>query len=177
MGSLSGLTQPHLHPAKPVGVAGNMSLVASPNRAKHEAALSRPLAPQLSALLLQVTPSKDTFQETYPKGAVVFFFFSNTEVQTFPRKTHPKGDTKFAEWPNGTLPRIFPQENPGLFPRLATLRGILSSLPASPKTVLFRTASSHFILWASVSLLFPTAVPHSLLTADTPSEPPRVLGT
>lgn len=105
------------------------------------------------------------------------FFFFNTEVQAFPRKTHPKGDAKFAEWPNGTLPRIFPQGNPGLFPRLATLRGILSSLPASPKTVLFRTASSHFILWVSVSLLFPTAVPHSLLTADTPSESPRVLGT
>lgn len=105
-GSLSGLTQPHLHPAKPVGVVGNVSLVASPNRAKCEAALSRPLAPQLSALLLQVTPSKDAFQEnkTYPKGAVVvvlFFFFFNTEVQAFPRKTHPKGDTKFAEWPNG----------------------------------------------------------------------------
>lgn len=156
-GSLSGLARPRLRPAKPVSVLGNVSLVASPNGAKHGAALSRPLAPQLSALLLQVTPSKDAFQETYPKGTVFFFF--NTEVQAFPRKIRTKGEVKFAEWPNGTLPRIFPQGNPGLFPRLATLRGILSSLPARPKPVPFRATSIHFILWASCFPAIPNSCP------------------
>lgn len=107
-GSLSGLARSRLRPAKPVGVLGNVSLVVSPNRAKRGAALSRPLAPQLSALLSQVTPSKDAFQETYPKGT--FFFFPTQRCKPFPGKPIPKGTRSLLNGQMGPFQESFPRE-------------------------------------------------------------------